>query len=280
MSSDQALTVKALLGRRDLPRLEIGLLLAHVLGQPREWLLAHDDHVLSSSEVSAFLALENRRRQGEPIAYLLGQREFMSHCFIVGPSVLIPRPDTELLVEMALASIARKPAPTVLDLGTGSGIIAISIAKARPDAQVTATDFSAEALALAHANAVRLKTPIQMVLGQWFEPFPASPLFDLIVSNPPYIHPQDPHLNQGDLRFEPRAALTDEQDGLSAYQSIISQAASRLKPGGELWVEHGFDQAQAIVQSLAQARFTQIKTSQDLGGHPRVSGGSYNGSNS
>jgi release factor glutamine methyltransferase len=165
---------------------------------------------------------------------------------------------------MALASIAHKIAPAVIDLGTGSGIIAISIAKARPDAQVTATDLSAGALALAHANAVRLNTPIQLVLGKWFDPFPASPLFDLIVSNPPYIHPQDPHLDQGDLRFEPRAALTDEQDGLSAYQSIIFEAVSRLKPGGELWVEHGFDQADAIVQCLVQARFTQIKTSQDL----------------
>ena len=280
MSSDQALTVKACFGRKRLPRLETGLLLAHVLRQQREWLLAHDDHVLSSAEASEFLALENRRCLGEPIAYLLGQREFMSHCFTVGPDVLIPRPDTELLVEMALASIASKVAPAVLDLGTGSGIIAISIAKARPDAQVTATDLSAGALALAQANAVRLGTPIQMVLGRWFDPIPTSTLFDLIVSNPPYIHPQDPHLDQGDLRFEPRAALTDEHDGLSAHKSIIFEAASRLKPGGELWVEHGFDQAEAIIQYLAQACFTQIKTSQDLAGHPRVSGGSYNGSHS
>jgi len=277
MSSDQALTVKDCLGRRGLPRLETGLLLAHVLGQSREWLLAHDDHVLSSAAALAFLVLENRRCQGEPIAYLVGQREFMSHRFTVGPDVLIPRPDTELLVEMALASIARKTAPAVLDLGTGSGIIAISIAKARPDAHVTATDLCAQALAVARVNAKRLNTSIQMVLGKWLEPFPAMPLFDLIVSNPPYIHPHDPHLLQGDLRFEPRAALTDEKDGLSAYKSIIFEATSRLKPGGELWLEHGFDQAQAIVQYLAQARFTQIKTSQDLAGHPRVSGGSYNG---
>jgi release factor glutamine methyltransferase len=279
MSSDKALTVKDCLGRRDLPRLETGLLLAHVLSQSREWLLAHDDHVLSSVAVSEFFALENRRLQGEPIAYLVGQREFMSHSFAVGPEVLIPRPDTELLVEIALASIALKPAPAILDLGTGSGIIAISIAKARPDAQVTATDLSAQALVVARANAVRLNTSIETVLGKWFDPFPATPLFDLIVSNPPYIHPEDTHLDQGDLRFEPRAALTDEQDGLSAYKSIIFEATSRLKLGGELWVEHGFDQAEAIVQILAQARFTQIKTSQDLAGHPRVSGGSYNGSN-
>ncbi len=280
MLSDQALTVKACWGRNGLSRLESGLLLAHVLGKPREWLLAHDDHVLSSAELSAFLALDNRRRQGEPMAYLLGQREFMSHCFTVGPDVLIPRPDTELLVEMALVSIAHKAAPAVLDLGTGSGIIAISIAKARPDAQVTATDCSARALAIARTNAKRLNISVQMLLGKWFDPFPTSPLFDLIVSNPPYIHPQDPHLDQGDLRFEPRVALTDEQDGLSAYQSIIFEAASRLKPGGEIWLEHGFDQAQAVVQYLTQAGFTQIKTSQDLAGHPRVSGGSYNSSNS
>lgn len=280
MSSNQGLTVKDCLARRHLPRLETGLLMAHVLGKPREWLLAHDDHVLPSAARASFLELENRRCQGEPIAYLVGQREFMSHCFTVSPGVLIPRPDTELLVEMALASIASKTAPAVLDLGTGSGIIAISIAKARPDALVTATDLSAQALAVARANAKRLNTAIQMVLGKWLEPFPASPLFDLIVSNPPYIHPQDVHLDQGDLRFEPRAALTDEKDGLSAYQSIIFEATSRLKPGGELWLEHGFDQAPAIVQYLAQARFTQIKTSQDLAGHPRVSGGSYNGSDS
>lgn len=277
MSSNQGLTVKDCLARRHLPRLETGLLLAHALGKSREWLLAHDDHVLSSPARASFLALENRRCQGEPIAYLVGQREFMSHCFTVSPGVLIPRPDTELLVEMALASIASKTAPAVLDLGTGSGIIAISIAKARPDALVTATDLSAEALAVARTNAKCLNTSIQMVLGKWLEPFPASPLFDLIVSNPPYIHPQDAHLDQGDLRFEPRAALTDEKDGLSAYQSIIFEAVSRLKLGGELWLEHGFDQAPAIVQYLAQARFTQIKTSQDLAGHPRVSGGSYNG---
>lgn len=277
MLSDKGLTVKACLARKDLTRLEVSVLLAYVLGRSREWLLAHDDHVLSSSAMTAFLALENRRRQGEPIAYLVGQREFMSHSFTVSPDVLIPRPETEILVEVALASLAPMLAPVVLDLGTGSGIIAISIAKARPEAQITATDLSVNALAVAQANALRLSASVRFVRGAWFEPFPAEPLFDLIVSNPPYIHPQDPHLGLGDLRFEPRVALTDEQDGLSAYQNIIFEATSRLKPGGWLWLEHGFEQASAIAFRLTQAGFTEIKTTQDLSGRPRVSGGSYNG---
>ena len=279
MSSEPILTVKDFLGRRLLPRLETGLLLAHVLGRSREWLLAHDDQALPPDIKAQYLLLESRRVQGEPMAYLLGQREFMSHCFSVTTSVLIPRPETELLVETALATIALKPSPVLIDLGTGSGIIAISIAKARPDAQVIATDVSVAALALAQANAKALSAPVQFVAGAWFDPFSAQPLFDLIVSNPPYIHPEDPHLGQGDLRFEPRQALTDERDGLTAYESIIAGAASRLKPGGWLWVEHGYDQAHAVSLRLAQVGFTQIKTSHDLGGNPRVSGGSYNGCN-
>lgn len=276
MASETNPTIRDCLKRRSLPRLETSLLLAFVLGRSREWLIAHDDESLALDQYDAYLALEARRQQGEPIAYLVGQREFMSLLFAVDPAVLIPRPETELLVEKALEFISTVAKPEVLELGTGSGIIAICLAKALPNAQTTATDISEAALAVARQNAERLNVSVEFLAGEWFEALADRQRFDLIVSNPPYIHPQDPHLTQGDLRYEPKQALTDGVNGLAAFDIIISGARERLRPGGWLWLEHGFEQAQAVTQRLEQGGFNHIKTFFDVGGKPRVSGGSYN----
>lgn len=277
MASEGITTIRDCLKRRSLPRLEAALLLAHVLGRTREWLIAHDDEPLAPERYDAYLTLETRRQHGEPIAYLLGYREFMSLPFVVGPTVLIPRPETELLVEIARQHLPPDATPRMLELGTGSGIIAVCLAKARPNAQVVATDISEAALGVARLNAQRLNVTIDFMVGEWFEALNNERRFDLIVSNPPYIHPQDSHLQEGDLRFEPRQALTDGVNGLAAYDAIIGGAQGRLKPGGWLWLEHGFDQAEAVTLRLGQAGFMQIKTFYDVAGQPRVSGGSYNG---
>jgi release factor glutamine methyltransferase len=191
----------------------------------------------------------------------------------VTPVVLIPRPETELLVEVALVSLEGCLEPAVLDMGTGSGNVAISLALARPDARVTATDLSVEALALAQRNAQALSARIQWWQGSWFEALPKEGRFELIVSNPPYIAAQDEHLQRGDLRFEPVQALTDGADGLSALAQIISGAGLHLLPGGHLWLEHGYDQAEAVGLLLAHAGFTAVQTHTDLANLPRVTGG-------
>lgn len=261
-----------------LPRLEVQMLLAYVLGQSRVWLIAHDDHELVQAEFERFQTLCQRRLAGEPMAYLVGQREFMGLTFEVNASVLIPRPETELLVETALAAVSGVTAPRVLDLGTGSGAIALSMAHARPDADVWATDISAQALELAQRNAGSQGAKVQFMQGSWFDALHGlCPRFDLIVSNPPYIAAGDAHLSQGDLRFEPRGALTDESDGLMAYRMILSGASGFLALGGSLCFEHGFDQGAAVADLLRQAGFLDVKTIQDLSGHPRVTAGSYNG---
>lgn len=262
----------------DLPRLEAQMLLAHVLGQPRVWLIAHDDHVLTEAELFGFNRLCQRRLAGEPMAYLVGEREFMGLTFEVNPAVLIPRPETELLVQAVLDAIAAIDAPRVLDLGTGSGAIAVSLAHGCPRAEVWATDISPDALDLAQRNAVRHEVNVQFRLGSWFKALGDQDLrFDVVVSNPPYIAAGDNHLEQGDLRFEPRIALTDEADGLSAYRELVVGARRFLVLGGHLYVEHGFDQGPAISQLFEQAGFLDVKTIQDLAGHPRVTTGSYNG---
>ena len=199
--------IKSLLLDTRLPRLEVRMLLEHVLDKPRAWLLAHDTDALAPEVAAAYEALALRRLAGEPMAYLLGHREFMGHRFRVTPDVLIPRPDTEVLVETALDCIAGVTGPMVLDLGTGSGAIAVSIALARRDARVMASDVSAAALAVAAANAWELTAAVRFVEGSWYEAVPAGEGFDLIVSNPPYVASDDPHLDQGDLRFEPRGAF-------------------------------------------------------------------------
>lgn len=267
-------TVKELLAASPLPRLEARMLLQHALGVSRTWLISHDTDAVPEAQVEAFLGLQTRREQGEPVAYLLGEREFMGHRFQVGPGVLIPRPETELLVEQVQAALSHAKASRVLDLGTGSGAIAISIALALPEACVTATDASPQALALAQRNAASLGARVAFRQGDWYQALPADAgPFDLIVSNPPYIAAGDAHLTQGDLRFEPDIALTDGADGLAAIRVIVEQAPRWLAPGGQLWLEHGYDQAQAVQQLLRQAGFTQVSSLPDLAGIPRATGG-------
>lgn len=249
------------------------MLLEFVLQKPREWLLAHDTDPLTPEITANFLTLAAQRRQGVPMAHLIGWREFMGHRFEVTASVLIPRPETELLVEVALASLAGLSAPAVLDMGTGSGIVAISLALARTDARVTATDLSVEALTVAQRNAQALGARVQWWQGSWFEALPPEGQFNLIVSNPPYIAAHDEHLQQGDLRFEPSQALTDGEDGLSALEKIISGAGLHLMQGGSLWLEHGYDQAEAVRRILTQAGFANVQTHVDLANVPRVTGG-------
>lgn len=220
--------VKTLLADARLPRLEVRMLLEHVLQKPRAWLLAHDTDPLPAAAQQAYEDLARRRLAGEPMAYLVGRREFMGHLFRVTPDVLIPRPDTEVLVETALQCLEGQSAPAVLDLGTGSGAIAISIALARRDARVMASDLSPAALAVAAGNAWELAASVRFVEGSWFDAVPAGEGFELIVSNPPYVASDDPHLQQGDVRFEPRGALTDGADGLGDLARIVQGAGARL----------------------------------------------------
>ncbi|MBX6317150.1 peptide chain release factor N(5)-glutamine methyltransferase [Pigmentiphaga sp.] len=260
-----------------LPLLEARMLLERALGVNRAWLIAHDDEPLPEAGVARFEDWAARRRDGEPMAYLLGEREFMGHLFHVSPAVLIPRPETELLVETALAHVREIPSPRLLDLGTGSGAIAVSLALARPDAQVDATDLSPEALAVAAGNARRLGARVALLEGSWYEALnesAAAPIYDVIVSNPPYIAAGDPHLSQGDLRHEPDMALTDHADGLQALRDIARGAPAWLKPGGALWMEHGWDQAGQVRDLLRAAGFRHVESRRDLAGIERISGGS------
>lgn len=267
--------LKSLLADTRLPRLEVRMLLEHVLQKPRAWLLAHDTDPLAPEVAAAYEVLLARRLAGEPMAYLLGHREFMGHLFRVTPDVLIPRPDTEVLVETALECVTGTAGPAVLDLGTGSGAIAISIALARRDARVMASDLSAAALKVAAANAWELTASVRFVEGSWFDAVPAGEGFDLIVSNPPYVASDDPHLEQGDVRFEPRGALTDGAGGLEDLGRIAQGAGRYLKPGGALWMEHGWDQAEAVRALLTQAGFEDVHSRQDLAGIERISGGRW-----
>ena len=265
--------LRELLKEGRLPALESRMLWQHVLQVPRAWLIAHDDEPVSPEHLRAYRELEARRLAGEPMAYILGVREFMGHDFHVSSAVLIPRPETELLVETAVSIIRGKAAATVLDLGTGSGAIAISIALACPQASVFATDLSDEALAVARKNALALGAQLEFHQGSWFQALPADKVFDVIVSNPPYIPVGDPHLVQGDLRFEPTLALSDGRDGLEAYREIVSGAPSCLKPGGSLFMEHGLGQDGAVCDMLRKAGFRQVHSLPDLAGILRVSGG-------
>lgn len=265
--------LRTLMGSSALPRLETQMLWQHVLGVPRVWLITHDTDPLPDEAVMRYQQLEKRRLQGEPMAYILGHREFMGHSFQVTPDVLIPRPETELLVETALHAIHDRPAPAVLDLGTGSGAVAISIALARPDATVVATDISAAALEVATRNAQQLGTRVSFLQGSWYDALSPHADFEVIVSNPPYIAVCDSHLTQGDVRFEPPGALSDGADGLGALRAIVSGSPTRLRAGGALFLEHGWDQAQAVRHLLQQARYTRVQSLPDLAGTERVTGG-------
>ncbi|WP_322106932.1 peptide chain release factor N(5)-glutamine methyltransferase [Paraburkholderia sp. J41] len=279
-------TADALLRASPLPALEARVLLMHVLGWRRTQLITRGDEALDAAPVAAYRALEARRAAGEPIAQLVGAREFFGLDFEVTPDVLIPRPETELLVETALAALEGVARPRVLDLGTGSGAIAVAIAAARPDARVWAVDRSEAALAVAARNAQKLLDARRpggaptFVAGSWYEALASldeAPRFDAIVSNPPYIASGDPHLQQGDLRFEPRGALTDEADGLDALRTIVAGAHAHLVPGGVLWMEHGYDQAAAVRALLEGAGFAQVRSARDLAGIERISGGCWAG---
>lgn len=257
---------------QDEARSEVQTLLQTVLNVNRAYLLAHPERVLTEQERSRYQTALQRRVQGEPLAYIMGEREFFGLNFKVTPVTLIPRADTELLVELALAGIA-SPGCRVLDLGTGSGAIALSIAHSRPDAEVTAVDASAAALAVAQENAQRLGIEnVGFVLGDWFSAL-AGRCFDLIVSNPPYIAENDRHLAQGDLRFEPAGALASGADGLDDIRRIISEAGTYLTPGGWLMLEHGYDQAAQVRALLRAAGYENIQSDNDLSGIERVSRG-------
>lgn len=244
--------------------------MAHVLAKPRSWLYAFSDTKLSAEQVAAFQDTLARRLAGEPIAYITGRRGFWSFELQVTPDTLIPRPETELLVELALACLHPAHSTTVLDLGTGSGAVALAIASERPLAQVTAVDYSDAALAVAIGNARQLKLAnTRFLQGDWFAPV-AGRRFELIVSNPPYIESADSHLEQGDLRFEPSAALAAGPDGLADVRQIVAQAPLHLQAGGWLLVEHGYAQGKAVSSLFAQAQFVEISTVQDLEQRDRV----------
>jgi release factor glutamine methyltransferase len=266
------LTLRDALAQSGLVALDAQVLLAHVLGVDRAWLVAHDADTLSSHQLAAFDALASRRRAGEPVAYLTGVREFWGLPLAVDRSVLIPRPETETVVEQALQYLRDKRDASVLDLGTGSGSIALAIAHERPEATVDAVDVSPQALAVARRNADRLKLAnLRFIQSDWYAAVPPGRIYDLIASNPPYVPDRDRHLSAGDVRFEPLAALRAGADGLDALRVVIDGARARLALGGVLVVEHGYDQAHAVRALMADAGFVAISTHRDLAGLDRVS---------
>jgi release factor glutamine methyltransferase len=270
-------TISGALAQSGLVPLDAQVLLAHVVGKDRAWLIAHADDALPPDLYQAYMALARRRRDGEPVAYLTGTREFWGLCLRVTPDVLIPRPETETLVELALARLPKDRELRVLDLGTGSGAIALAIAHERPRAHVLATDISADALDVARDNAQRLELGnVEFVKSDWYERVALEwrgGAFDFIASTPPYVAAADPHLNQGDVRFEPERSLTPGGDGLGAITKILQGAKERLVPGRTLAVEHGYDQSDVVREMFAAAGFEEIVTARDLAGIPRVVAG-------
>ena len=272
-------TIQSLLDSADLPasptaRLDAELLLAAVLGKPRSYLRTWPEHEPGAEQLAAFAVLLERRRAGEPVAYILGHQGFWSLDLEVAPHTLIPRPDTELLVETALQLAPATP-QRVLDLGTGSGAIALALASERCGWQVIGVDRIAEAVALAERNRQRLKLGnAEFRQSSWFDGL-AGERFGLILSNPPYIAADDRHLGEGDVRFEPLSALVAGVDGLDDIRQIIAQAPRHLQAGGWLLLEHGYDQAEAVRELLAAAGFTAVDSRRDLGGHQRISLGRW-----
>ena len=275
-------SIDDLIRHSQLPRAEARRLLASLTGQPLTWFMAHGDDPADPDTTTRFQALAERRRAGEPLAYLLGQQEFYGRPFAVSPAVLIPRADTETLVETALEQLLlqrqqRRAVPlSLLELGTGSGIIAITLALEAPDTEVHAVERSPDALAVAQQNAKALGADrIHWHTGNWWQALACPRRFDLIVSNPPYIAAGDHHLQQGDLRFEPPQALTAGPDGLDDLRIIIGGAPAHLNPGGWLLLEHGYDQEAPVQALLRDAGFADVFTRRDLAGQPRVSGGRW-----
>jgi release factor glutamine methyltransferase len=256
-------------------RADAELLLAHALDRPRAWLYAHGDDALEPETAARFEALLQARRRGEPIAYLTGRREFWSMALEVGPAVLVPRPETELLVELALQRLPEEAPARVLDLGTGSGAIALALARERPRAELTAVDASAPALAIAQRNAARLGVSnLRLLRSDWYSAL-AGERFALIVANPPYLADDDPHLREGDLRFEPALALSCGPCGDEALQAIARGAGAHLLDGAWLLCEHGLEQGEAARSILAQAGFGDVQSWRDLEYRERVSGGCW-----
>jgi release factor glutamine methyltransferase len=252
------------------------ILLMHALGVNRSYLRAWPERAITANALARFEGGVGQRMEGHPIAYLIGQREFWSRSFIVTPGVLIPRPASELLVEQALRLLPDQQPAELLDLGTGSGVLGITLAAERPNISVTAIDHSAEALEVARQNAERMAPKnIRFILSNWLEEYDPTKPFDLIVSNPPYIRDQDPHLTQGDLRFEPRSALASGEDGLDALRIIIREAKDYLKPQGSLLLEHGYRQASAVATLLQQFGYRDITHAKDLEGHWRCTMARY-----
>lgn len=250
------------------------VLLRRVLATNNEFLATHPEQALTSEQTAAFQTMVARRKLGEPVAYLIGAREFYGLEFFVTPDVLIPRPETELLVDLALQRIPVDHPRQVLDLGAGSGAIAISIAAHRPLAKITATDISEAALQVARQNAERLipvesKANVALIKSDWYSNL-GDTLFDVILTNPPYVAENDPHMQQGDLRFEPANALTPGGDGLDAFRAIIGQAPTRLHSNGWLLCEHGYDQAKAVRALLVAAGFQSVMSHKDFGGIQRT----------
>lgn len=247
-------------------------LLRAALGVSEAHLAAHPEQALTGEQRDRYVDWVQRRRAGEPVAYLTGEREFYGLSFRVTPAVLIPRPETELLVELALERIAADAPLRVLDLGTGCGCVAVAIARHRPRARVTAAEISGAALAVARENAAKHGVNIELMESDWFSAL-LNRRFELIVSNPPYVPERDPHLNQGDLRYEPRAALVAGADGLACIRAIVAQARAHLGPGGWLLFEHGHDQAERCRELLGAAGYSEVSSRRDLAGIERVSGG-------
>ena len=266
------LTVRQALAQAGVAPIDAQVLLAHVLRADRAWLIAHPTDALAHSQAEQFFALARQRRDGEPVAYLTGRREFWGLSLAVDRSVLIPRPETETLVECALRRLPADRPLGVLDLGTGSGAIALAIAYERPRTEVLATDRSAAALVVARKNAERMKLAnVRWLQSDWYADLPTGGArFELIASNPPYVAERDAHLREGDVRFEPRTALCAGVDGLDALRIIIRGARERLVEGGALVVEHGYDQAEAVRDLMLGAGFSDVESLRDLAGIPRV----------
>ncbi|MEY4591301.1 MAG: hypothetical protein RIR18_196 [Pseudomonadota bacterium] len=260
-------------------RLDARWLISHVCHFSHAQLLSESNRLLTPDEIHHINRLVQRRASGEPLAYILGETGFFGRMFKVSPAVLVPRPETEELVERALALVAGIPQPRILDLGTGSGAIAITLALERPDATLMGIDLSADALMVARSNAARLNARVEWRQGDWFKPLKHEKPFDLIVSNPPYIAVDDPHLDGDGVCVEPRLALTDSGDGLNCLRIIIDGAHAFLTDGGCLLVEHGFDQGEACRNLFTLAGFQDASTRVDLSGNDRMTGAAFNPKN-
>lgn len=256
--------------RGRIPAGEARLFLREILGVSAARIAAYPEDALTPAQAERFADLLERRVAGEPVAYLLGVREFYGRDFKVGPAVLIPRPETELIVDLVRERVPSDAAPAILDLGTGSGALAVTLALELPAAKVTAVDFSSVALGVARANAEALGARVRFVESDWFAALDKGECFGVIVSNPPYVADGDPHLAEGDVRFEPASALTSGPAGLDDIVRIVAAAPAFLEPGGWLLLEHGYDQALAVRELLAAGGFVEVASARDLAGIERI----------